>query len=285
MKPSLFSGLAAALALALCGGMANARDSDTAAAPLVAAKLQTQPTSSKEANAAVLVRDAANPTRSHIVATAALGGLEVYDSTGKRVGTTLSGEVAAVDVAYDVALGSRKATVLAAIDTTTNSLRLFSIKGPRLQEVGARPLPLGFAAEGVCLFRNSLDNALYAFIVGDGGEVDQQILFATADGKLDARQMRRINLPSTLKQCAADSRGHVYVSEEGVGVWRFNADPEGDVSARLVDAPRLGHLQDESGGVALYDNGDREWLIEYSSLAAASLESRVPRSWATKVST
>ena len=262
MKPSLFSGLATAIALVLCGGAALAQDATTADVPLVAAKFQTQATASKEANAAILVRDAGNPGRSHIVTTAALGGLEVYDLAGKRVGATPSGEVAAVAVAYDVALGNGKATVLAAIDTTTNSLRLFSMKGSRLQEIGARPLPLGFAAEGVCLFRNPLDNALYTFVVGDGGEIDQHILFPTAGGKLDARQVRRINVPSTLKQCAADARGHVYASEEGVGIWRFNADPEADVSATLVDAPRLGHLDKESGGIAVYEGGKgNRWLI------------------------
>jgi 3-phytase len=261
MKPSLFSALATAIALVLCCGAALAQEVGTKAVPLVVAKLQTQATASKEADAAILVRDANNPKRSHIVATAALGGLEVYDLAGKRVGTTPSGEVAAVDVAYDVRFGNGKATVLAAIDTTTNSLRLFSMKGSRLQEVGARPLPLGFAAEGICLFRNPLDDALYTFVVGDGGEIDQQILFPTADGKLDARQVRRINVPSTLKQCAVDNKGHVFASEEGVGVWRFNADPEADVSARIVDAPRLGHIEEESGGVATYDGGGRRWLI------------------------
>ena len=262
MKPSLFSGLATAIALALCCGAVLAQDSTATDVPLVAAKLQTQATASKEANAAILVRDAGNPARSHIVATAALGGLEIYDLTGKRVGATPSGEVAAVDVAYEVVLENGKATVLAAIDTTTNSLRLFSMKGSRLQEIGARPMPLGFAAEGICLFRNPLDNALYTFVVGDGGEIDQQILFPIAGGKLDARPVRRINAPSTLKQCATDSKGHVYASEEGVGIWRFNADPEADVSARIVDAPRLGHLQEESGGVAFYDGGKgNRWLI------------------------
>src|SRR5688572_30756461 len=116
MKPSLFSGLATAIALALCCGAVLAQDSSTTDVPLVAAKLQTQATASKEANAAILVRDAGNPARSHIVATAALGGLEIYDLTGKRVGATPSGEVAAVDVAYEVVLGNGKATVLAAID-------------------------------------------------------------------------------------------------------------------------------------------------------------------------
>ncbi|RZA18541.1 MAG: phytase [Lysobacteraceae bacterium] len=250
------AGIAAAIALALCGASALSQE-----LPLLAARMQTQPTASAEANTAVLVRDQARPGRSHVVATSALGGLEVYDLSGKRTGTTPAGEVAAVDVAYDVALGKDRATVLGAIDTTTNSLRLFSIKAGRLAEIGARPLPLGFAAEGLCMFRNPLDGALYSFIVGDGGEVDQQILFATAAGKLDARQVRRINVPSPLKQCVADDNGHVYASEEGVGLWRFNADPEAEVGAVLVDSPRLGHIDEETGGVALYEGGGRRWLI------------------------
>ena len=256
MKPGRLSGLALSISLALSCGIAHAQE-----APLLPAHLQTQPTASGEANAAVLVRNAARPGRDHIVATAALGGLEIYALAGKRIGTVESGEVAARDVAYEVPLGHRSATVVAAIDTTTNSLRLFGMSDSRLSEIGARPLPLGFAAEGICLFRNPLDSALSAFVVGDGGEIDQQVLFATAEGKLDARQVRRVNVPSPLKQCVADDK-HVYASEEAVGIWRINADPEADISATLVDAPRLGHLQEESGGVALYDGGEgSRWLI------------------------
>ncbi len=256
MKAWHLSALALAIGLALPAATLQAQE-----APLIAAKAQTQATASKETNAAIVVRNAQQAGRDRIVATAALGGLETYDLSGKRVGTTPAGEVAAVDAAYDVALGKRKATVLAAVDTTTNSLRLFEMNGSGLAEIGARPLPLGFAAEGVCLFRNQLDSALYAFVVGDGGEIDQQVLFATADGKLDARPVRRVNVPSTLKQCVA-SDAHVYASEEGVGIWRINADPEADVAAMVVDAPRLGHLKEESGGVALYDGGEgSRWLI------------------------
>ena len=255
MKPGRLSALALSISLALSCGIAHAQE-----APLLAARLQTQPTASGEANASILVRNAVRPGRDHIVATAALGGLEIYDLAGKRIGTTQAGEVAALDVAYEVPLGKHGATVLVAIDTTSNSLRLFDMNDSRLSEIGARALPLGFAVEGICLYRNPLDSALYAFIVGDGGEVDQQILYSTPDGKLDARQVRRINVPSPLKQCAADSK-HVYASEEGVGLWRFNADPEADVSATIVDAPRLGHIEEESGGVAIYDGGGKQWLI------------------------
>ena len=254
---TLLSCLAASVLLVL-----NHSAHATSPAPQLTAKRQTQPTLTGEANSAVVVRNAAKPEASYIVGTAALGGLEVYDLAGKRLGKTAAGEVASVDVAYDIALGKTKATVLAAVDTTDNRLRLFNMQGPALTEVGARAMPLGFAAEGVCLFQNPLDGSLNAFIVGDGGEVDQQILFPTAQGKLDARQVRRISLPSPLKQCVADSKGHVYASEEGVGIWRFNADPEADTGATVVDAPRLGRITEESGGLALYDGGEgSRWLI------------------------
>lgn len=260
MKAWLVSGLAASIALALS---CNAAAREPGDAPLVVAKHQTQASASKEVNSAVIVRDPAKPGNSQLVGTAALGGLEVYDLTGKRLGTTPAGEAGSVDVAYDIALGGgAKATVLAAIDTTDNSLRLFSMNGPRLVEIGARSLPLGFAAEGVCLHQNTLDGALYAFIVGDGGEVDQHILFPAAQGKLDARQVRRISLPSTLKQCVADPAGQVYASQEAAGIWRFNADPEADTGASVIDAPRLGHIREETGGLALYDGGPgSRWLI------------------------
>src|SRR3546814_13832027 len=98
------------------------------------------------------------------------------------------------------------------------------MQGADLVEVGARAIPLGFAAEGVCLFRNPLDSALYAFVVGDGGEVDQHILYATADGKLDARQVRRISAPYPLKQCVGDRLGQVYSFEATVGKWLLGPD-------------------------------------------------------------
>ncbi|KAF1721452.1 phytase [Pseudoxanthomonas wuyuanensis] len=262
MKSWLLFNLLVSAALATAGCASNAGNGDPDDAPLIAAVAQTDATATGEANAAVVVRHPSDAARSRIVATAALGGLELYDLAGKRIGSVPAGEVAALDISYGIALAGGQVDVVAAIDTTHNHLRLFTVDDASLMEAGARPLPLGFAAEGVCLFRNPLDSALYAFVVGDGGEIDQQIIYATADGKLDARQVRRINLPSPLKQCVADALGNVYASEETVGIWRFSADPEADVAATLVDAPRLGHIDEEVGGLALYDGTDgARWLL------------------------
>ncbi len=94
--------------------------------------------------------------------------------------------------------------------------------------------------------------------VGDGGEVDQYLLFATPAGTVDARQVRRLRVPSTAEHCVADDKtGQLYVSEQAVGIWRFNADPESEVVPALIDAARLGHITEEVGGLALFDGGAR----------------------------
>lgn len=266
MKTWLSAGWLAATALTL-GGCSAATSSPTAdapaeAAPVIAARVQTEAAASGETAAGVLVLDPADAGQSRIVAATALGGLEVYDLAGKRLATAEAGEVAAVDAGYKVMLAGQPSTVLVAVDTTDNHLRLYRMDAEQLTEVGARPLPLGFAGEGVCLYRNPLDEGLHAFIVGDGGEIDQQLIFPTADGKLDARQVRRISVPSPLKQCVAAADGLVYAAEETVGIWRFSADPEADVAAALIDSPRSGRFAEEIGGLAIHDGGDgARWLI------------------------
>ncbi len=251
--------MAVAMALALPGGHASAQDAQV---PTIRATATTQRTASGENNDAAIARNDARPGASRIIATAALDGLEISDLSGKRLATVPAGEAAAVDAMPGVTIGKRSTTVVAAVDETGHFLRLYTFDSDRLAEAGARPIPLGFAAEGICLFRSPRDGALQAFIVGDGGEIDQQVIHATADGRLDARQVRRIHLPSPLTQCVADAAGHVYVSEEAVGIWRFNADAEADTEARVVDAPRLGRIEEEVSGVALYDGGDgSRWLL------------------------
>ncbi|TYT27295.1 phytase [Luteimonas viscosa] len=265
MKNRVFLALACAF---VTTAPACSSDAAQQQAPSVAAHAATAPTTSREIGSAALVGapDAAGEPR--IVATAALGGLELYSLEGKRLGATPAGEAVAVDVASGVRVDGSLATIVVAIDGNGHRLRLFRFADDALTDVGAREIPLGFAGEGICLYRHPLDGALHAFIVGDGGEVDQQVIHGTADGRLDARQVRRISVPSPLKQCVVDARaGNVYASEETVGIWRFDADPEADVSAVLVDSPR-GHIEEEVGGLAIHDGGEgARWLLASNASA------------------
>lgn len=252
------------LALILAG--AAAAQAPAPAAPPVAAAVETQAVAQGEGNDAVILADPAGSSAPLLLGTAELGGLEIYGVDGRRLGAVATGEAAGLDARHGVSLGGREVTLVAAADATGNFLRFFARAGDAFEEVTARPLPVGFALENVCLFRNRVDRALYAFALGDGGEVAQYMLFATPDGKLDARPARMLHLASTPEFCVADdATGQLYISEQAVGIWRFSADPETDGAPALVDALRLGQVSGEAGGLALYTNGDRSWLIASDS--------------------
>jgi len=74
---------------------------------------------------------------------------------------------------------------------------------------------------------------------------------------------------STVEHCVADdSTGSLYVSEQAVGIWRFNAEPETEVVPALIDAVRLGRITEEVGGLALYDGGPgAQWLLASNASA------------------
>ncbi|MET4682119.1 phytase [Brevundimonas faecalis] len=244
LKTWLMGVGAAALATA-----AMAQDVPT---PVVAAAIDTA--SHGEAAGAVLVRDAAG--RGRLVSAAGLAGLQVMDLTGALQGAVPAGEAGGLDLRYGFPLDGRAETLLVSTDRTNNALRFFAMRDDRPVEVGARAVPLGFAVEAVCLIRNAADGGFYAVAVGDGGEIEQLLLYATAEGRVDARSSRRINLPSKIKYCVADdATGDLYVSQQAVGVWRFNGDPEADAAPTLVDATGLGRISEESGSLALYDGG------------------------------
>ncbi len=235
------------LPLAAC---ATAQEAGPGELPSVMAAGETQPTARNEANKAVVIGD-------HIVGVGGLGGLEVYDLTGRRLSAVPAGEVSSLDVRRGVQLGGRTMDLLVSTDTTLNALRFFELDGGRLVEIGVRAVPLGFAVEGVCMLRNRPDGALYAIAVGDGGEVDQLMVYADASGRIDARESRRLGLPSPTEHCVADdATGQVYLSEQTVGIWRMDGDPEADAVPRLIDAPRLGYITEEVGGLALHDGGE-----------------------------
>jgi 3-phytase len=256
------------LLLGLTGSVAAAQPGPTV--PSVTGQ-STTPTQQGGANRAIVV---AEPDGAFVVGTAELAGLEIYDLAGRRIGSVPAGEAVGLDIRYDaLALNKRPASVVVVADAETGTLRFFAPGKNSLAENGASPVPLGFAVEGVCLYHSAQDGSLYAFAVGDGGEVDQYLLFEQAPGRVGARKVRRLNVPSPAEHCVADDRtGQLYVSEEAVGVWRFTAEPETDVAPTLIDAVRLGRIAEEAGGLALYDGGSgARWLAAANSSAGQIL--------------
>jgi 3-phytase len=229
-------------------------------APSVAPVGATAPTARGGANAAALLYNRADPARSVIAATGELGGLELYGLDGQRTGALPKdgawGEVYGVDARDEV---------VAVLDRQAGRIRLsaFDFSTGQARAIDARPLMLGYAGEGLCLHRSARDGSLYAFSLGGEGQLDQWLLYPTADGKLDGRIVRRLHLSSEAKYCVVDDASStLYVAQKAVGIWRYDADPEAEAVPTLIDAARLGHLAGETGGLAVVDGGPQgDYLI------------------------
>ena len=221
--------------------LTSAAASQPAVVTAVPVMTATTPTQQGGANRAISISGADEP---FFVGTAELAGLEIYDASGARIGSVPAGEAVSLDIRYEaLPVAGKNATIVAAADAESSSLRFYRPMDRSLTEITAVPVPLGFAVEGVCLYHSTQDGSLYAFAVGDGGEVDQYLLYEATAGRVGARKVRRLNVPSPTEHCVADDRsGHVYVSEETVGIWRFTAEPETDVAPTLIDAVRLGRV-------------------------------------------
>jgi len=218
---------------------------------------ETAPAPGGDGAAAVVVLATTPNGADRILAATERDGLELYDVMGARISAELGGDMIGVDVRYHIPFGGRDTTIVAAMDGEAGALRLYEAPpGGGLRDVGVGPIAIGFEAESMCLYRSALDGSLYVYVIGGAGEIEQQLIFDNGSGALDARLVRRLHVASEAAFCVADdASGDIYVAEQGVGVWRFDADPEAEIVPELIDAARLGRIAEETGGVAIYDAG------------------------------
>ena len=259
MKSAWFTGLFATAALAGCATTAPATD-PVAAAPAIAPRAETAATAQSDANTAVIVPR--GQSDGLIIGSSESGGVELYSLDGQRLSSTPAGAIVGVDARYGAPAAATNWTV-AAIDGSANRLRLFELDAETatLRDRTARDIPVGFASESMCLYRDARDGSLYAFVLGGGGQIAQYMISGGANG-LNAHAVRELRVASEASYCTTDdATGDLYVAEQGVGFWRFDADPEAEVVPQLIDAARLGHITEEAGGLAVYNAGAASYLI------------------------
>jgi 3-phytase len=200
-------------------------------------------------------RNPADPAASLIIGTDKKAGLYVYGLDGKVRDFADAGRVNNVDV---IDAGGR--VIVAASDRndkTQARVALFSLDPAtaKLTSLGSVAAGAG-EAYGLCLYAG---DALYAFVVLKDGTINQVALDlggTTATGII-ARTMK---LGTQSEGCVVDPRtNRLYVAEEDVGVWRFDARASGPATPIKVAAVDGKQLVADAEGVALAlegpDNG------------------------------
>lgn len=261
-KRALTLGL---LPLALAGCTAGKRDIPlvpTTPAASVQARGETEAVATANADAAddpAIWRNPADPSASLIVGTDKKAGLHVYDLGGRDRFFIDAGRVNNVDLKD---MGEAGVIVAASDRNDRRNARLALF---RLDTAAAELVPLGTVAVGageaygVCLYRPETGagaGRLHAFnIIKDGTirQVELDLSGAAPTGRI----VRTMKLATQSEGCVADERTHrLYVGEEDMGVWRFDARADGPVAGTKIAPADGARLVADVEGVAIAAEGD-----------------------------
>jgi 3-phytase len=262
-----------ALALGGCATTAPKPNWATVAArnpaPVVQAAGETEPVGTANADAAddpAIWRNPADPAGSLIVGTDKKAGLYVYGLDGQKRSFVDAGRVNNVDL-VETQVAGRVAILVAASDrndVAAGKVALFTLDpvGGALTALGTVSAGAG-EAYGLCL--GTRGGQVDAFVVMKDGTI-AQVALDLAGSAPAGRVVRTMKLATQSEGCVVDSRTHrLYVGEEDVGIWRFDADPAGSttpVKIAAVDGRTL--VADVEGLTIAAGAGNGGWLLASS---------------------
>jgi 3-phytase len=210
----------------------------------------------------------ADPARSTVIGTDKDGGLAVYDLSGRELQYIAGGRLNNVDVRDGFPLSGRRVALAAASDRDDDTIAVYRVdpRTRRLVNAVARPIHAGISVYGLCMYRSRRTATIYVFADSKKGEVEQWELISQGPG-VAAQRVRTFDVGGTVEGCVADDRlGHLYLSEEDVGIWRYRAEPDAGTERAAVDSTgKEGHLTADVEGLAIaYGPGRMGFLIASS---------------------
>ncbi|HKX55652.1 MAG TPA: phytase [Xanthomonadales bacterium] len=231
---------------------------ETVSAVQLAASAETVPVQQGAVVSAALLLDRESPADSRIVGAAGEGGIEVYALDGQRLYTDASRRVTLVDSHYNFDLAGQDTSLIVAIDAASSELLAYTLDAAdnSLHLVSQAGLVTGIEVGGLCLYHSPLSDKFYAFVLGEG--YAQQWELYDKEGVVTGRRIRNLPVGFGAAQCAASDRdASLYYSQETVGVWRFNAEPESDAEPEPIDlAQPFGRFSGDVKGLALLEYAD-----------------------------
>jgi len=208
-----------------------------------------------------------DPSLSTIIGTNKEGGLAVYDLDGRQIQYLAGIRPNNVDIRHGFPLAGQPIDLVVTSEQDDEAITIHRVDPQTRQLVEvSTPIATGLDVLGVCLYRSPETGNFYVFVTSDGsGPVRQWQLSDGGAGGVRATQVRDIPMESTAEGCVADDDlAYLYVAEETVGIWKFEAEPGGGSSRVPVD--QVGStLEADVEGLTIYYGPDGAGYLIASS--------------------
>lgn len=238
--------------------------------PAVVATAETDPvdTTADAADDPAIWRNAGDPSKSLVIGTDKKAGIHVYSLAGKRLSFTPAARLNNVDL-RDLGAKSGGRVIAAAsdrADAATAHVSLFTLDTAAAKLVPLGRFPVGAGeAYGMCLWTRASDHALFGFVVLKDGRIDQ-VAIDVSGAAPKVTTVRSMKLGTQSEGCVVDDRtGQLYVAEEDVGLWRFDADPSAPGTATPIAKVDGKTLVADAEGLALAPAGRSGGYLVVSS--------------------
>lgn len=212
-----------------------------------------------------------DPSQSTIIGTDKTTGLAVYNLDGSVHQQVNNGRMNNVDLRYNFPLDGERVAIVVATDRSDDSLAIFRVNPETrdIEDVAADDLEI--AADdvyGLCMYHSHVSGKYYAILNEKEGIVEQYELSDNGEGLVDVTLMRTFEVDSQPEGCVADDElGFLYVGEENIGIWKFDAEPDAATEplGMVDDTSDSGNLTDDVEGLAIYYANDQRGYLLASS--------------------
>jgi 3-phytase len=209
------------------------------------------------------------PSSSLVIGTDKNTGIGVYNLAGAQLQFLSDGDMNNVDLRYGFRLGTKEVALVTAGNRSNDRLAAYAVDADqrRLYNVVSTPIPIGFAVYGSCMYRSQVTGDYYFIVNSDGGHVEQWRLFDNGTGHVGATRVRSFDVGSATEGCVCDDEnGWLFIGEEGVGIWRYGAEPGAGTSRIQIDSTgSSGHLSADVEGLTIYYTAGGGGLLLASS--------------------
>ncbi|THK41939.1 phytase [Methylophaga sp. SB9B] len=178
-------------------------------------------------------------------------GIAIEDKQGKQL-SLLKGNFGLIDQRL-----VDKGLLVATVDANRQQamVTLFD----KTTQLWTKPVYLpqpAFKIDGVCLYQDQAHNG-FLFLVGEEGHGEQWLVADATSPVEQPKLIRSLSTPPNSEYCQVDDKQSLmFINEENVGIWAYQAHPEADLIREPVALTQpFGQLTESAMGMAIVPGG------------------------------